>query len=106
MDRADIERAVKLLAKAASTDSDAEAIALSEHSYRLLARVITSYDVDNRHDARFGAPGRERRLLKDRRAPRLAQVGCAPRAAYAGALYSEAATITSEPRRAQVNLHL
>jgi len=61
--------AVKLMAKAQSTDSDAEAIALVEKSYQLLAGIIAAVD----GEARPVTPSprrRERRYLRDRRADR------------------------------------
>jgi len=45
LDRSGIRRAAKLLAKAASTDSDDEAIALTLRSYSLLADAINAYDL-------------------------------------------------------------
>jgi hypothetical protein len=69
MDRRNMELAAQLLAKAQRTDFDAEAIALVEKSYSLLAKVITAFDdeVDPTH---AGPRKRERRLLRDRRATR------------------------------------
>jgi hypothetical protein len=69
MDRKNMELASQLLAKAQRTDFDAEAIALVEKSYALLAKVITAFDdaVDPSHS---GPRRRERRLLRDRRATR------------------------------------
>jgi hypothetical protein len=66
-DRTGIEQAMKLLAKATSTDSDPEAIALVEHVYRLLAKLITEDDL-SRGETTFGLSRRERRLISDRRA--------------------------------------
>jgi len=51
MDLCRVERAAKLLAKARSTDSQDEAIALVEQSCRLLATVITAAS------GTHGAPG-------------------------------------------------
>ncbi|MGD0874807.1 MAG: hypothetical protein ABSA14_07390 [Acidimicrobiales bacterium] len=62
LDRSGIRRAAKLLAKAASTDSDDEAIALTLRSYSLLADAINAYDL-----ACAGTRRHERRLLRDRR---------------------------------------
>ncbi|HUY22927.1 MAG TPA: hypothetical protein VMV22_11395 [Acidimicrobiales bacterium] len=63
MGQPDVQTAAKLLAKAQSTTSPPEAIALVERSYGLLARVITAYDQAND----CGPRRRERRLLPDRR---------------------------------------
>jgi hypothetical protein len=64
-----MELASQLLAKAQRTDFDAEAIALVEKSYALLAKVITAFDDEAAQTA--AAPRRrERRLLRDRRATR------------------------------------
>jgi hypothetical protein len=68
MDRRNMELAAQLLAKAQRTDFDAEAIALVEKSYSLLAKVITAFDDDV--PAHAGPRKRERRLLRDRRATR------------------------------------
>jgi hypothetical protein len=69
IDRSKIETAARLLAKAESTDSDHEAIALAERSYSLLAEAINAYDML----VGEGSPGvrrRERRRLWDRRSAR------------------------------------
>jgi hypothetical protein len=44
VDKSEVEMAAKLLAKAASTEYDAEAIALVERSYGALAKTLTDYD--------------------------------------------------------------
>jgi hypothetical protein len=66
MSRELVQTAAKLLAKAQSTTSEYEAIALVERSYGLLAQVINEFDME--HD---GSPGggrrRERRRLHERR---------------------------------------
>lgn len=66
MSRELVQTAAKLLAKAQSTTSEYEAIALVERSYGLLAQVINEFDL--KHD---GSPGggrrRERRRLHERR---------------------------------------
>ena len=66
MSRELVQTAAKLLAKAQSTTSEYEAIALVERSYGLLAQVINEFDLE--HD---GSPGagrrRERRRLHERR---------------------------------------
>jgi hypothetical protein len=107
MDRTGIEQAAKLLAKAASTDSDAESIALCERSYRLLAQAITAWDVENGQFT-FGPEhgGRERRLVPDRRAPRVVHPLPGPdRAHYAPSLYSQAAvTHPAEPPQFSLEL--
>ncbi len=66
MSREMVRTAAKLLAKAQSTTSDFEAIALVERSYGLLAEVITAYD--QTHDNGPAAlRRRERRRLRERR---------------------------------------
>ncbi len=66
MSRELVQTAAKLLAKAQSTTSDFEAIALVERSYGLLAQVITDYDLA--HDNGPAAlRRRERRRLRERR---------------------------------------
>ncbi|HVC69108.1 MAG TPA: DUF2786 domain-containing protein [Acidimicrobiales bacterium] len=65
MNQAKVETASKLLAKAESTTSDYEAVALVERAYSLLAQVITEFD-----ESVTGAAGvrrRERRRLQERR---------------------------------------
>jgi hypothetical protein len=66
LDRSGITTAIRLLAKAESTDSDDEAIALALRCYCLLAQVINIYDLTG-GGAPKGARRRERRLLSDRR---------------------------------------
>jgi hypothetical protein len=69
MDRGQLRVASGLLAKAQSTDSDAEAAALAEKTYALLAKFLNTYDNDQLRAT--GRPRRrERRLLRDRRADR------------------------------------
>jgi hypothetical protein len=71
MDRGELRVAAGLLAKAQSTDSDAEAAALAEKTYVLLAKFLNAYDDDQQRAT--GRPRRrERRLLRDRRADRQA----------------------------------
>ncbi len=65
MSREMVQTAAKLLAKAQSTTSDYEAIALVERSYGLLAQVINAYDLEN--DNADGWRRRERRRLRERR---------------------------------------
>ena len=67
LDRSEIRTATRLLAKAESTDSDDEAIALALRSYSLLAEVINAYDLAH-EDLPKGARRRERRHIPDRRA--------------------------------------
>jgi hypothetical protein len=66
MDRDNLRLAAKLLAKAQNTNFDAEAAALAERAYRLLAELLNAYE------AEAGSTGvarrRERRHLRDRRA--------------------------------------
>jgi hypothetical protein len=65
MDQVTLGLANKLLNKAQSTSFDAEAAALAERAYRLLANAL------NDHDSRTSSDGlprkRERRHLRDRR---------------------------------------
>jgi hypothetical protein len=65
MSRELVQTAAKLLAKAQSTESDFEAIALVERSYSLLAQAINIYDLEN--DSGAGWRRRERRRLRERR---------------------------------------
>jgi hypothetical protein len=90
MDRKNMELAANLLAKAMRTDFDAEAIALLEKSYSLLAKVITAYDesVGPATPATRGTRRRERRLLRERRATRrLGPFGTADRKADPAGAY-------------------
>lgn len=57
--------ATKLLAKAQATSFDAEAAALAERAYRLLAKELNAYD--DRVSADGKPRRRERRHLHDRR---------------------------------------
>jgi hypothetical protein len=66
MDRSGIRTAIRLLAKAESTDSDQESVALALRSYSLLADFINAYDLANAEPTK-GARRRERRRLWDRR---------------------------------------
>jgi hypothetical protein len=78
MDRGQLRVASGLLAKAQSTDSDAEAAALAEKTYALLAKFLNTYDNDQLRTT--GRPRRrERRLLRDRRADRRGEQGGEPR---------------------------
>ena len=62
LDRSKIDQVAKMMTKARSTEYDAEAVALVERAYSLLARLLSEYDQAS------GAPGRrERRLIRDRR---------------------------------------
>ena len=69
MDRSGIRMATRLLAKAESTDSDHEAIALAIRSYSLLADAINAYALAL-GELPTGARRRERRRLWDRRSAR------------------------------------
>jgi hypothetical protein len=65
MDQGTLGLATKLLAKAQATSFDAEAAALAERAYRLLANELNAYDDQVSAD---GKPRRrERRHLHDRR---------------------------------------
>jgi hypothetical protein len=66
MDRSKLDTATQLLAKAESTTAPAEAIALVERSYRLLADLINAYAAET-GETDFGPRRRERRWLRDRR---------------------------------------
>lgn len=61
-DRRDVGRAAKLLAKAESTDSPEEAVALALRAYSLVADWLNA-----REPCNGGSRRRERRLLRDRR---------------------------------------
>jgi Protein of unknown function (DUF2786) len=61
-----VQTAAKLLAKAQSTSSDHEAIALVERSYELLAKAINAYEVEYANSSVM-ARRRERRRLHERR---------------------------------------
>ena len=61
-DRRDVGRAAKLLAKAESTDSPEEAVALALRAYSLVADWLNT-----REPSGAGARRWERRLLRDRR---------------------------------------
>lgn len=66
MDRSNLQLAAKLLAKAQVTNFDAEAAALAEKAYRLLAQLLNDYEGEA--GSTGGARRRERRHLRDRRA--------------------------------------
>ncbi len=68
MDRSKLRLAAKLLAKAEGTAFDAEAAALAEKAYVLLAELLNALD----ESGPYAGVGRrrERRLLQDRRAAR------------------------------------
>jgi hypothetical protein len=63
----EVRTVVQLLAKAESTDIDAEAMAFVERSYRLLAQILTAHDSEHGRNP-SGPRRRERRLLTERRA--------------------------------------
>jgi hypothetical protein len=68
-DRTKLDTASRLLAKAESTPSNEEAVALAQKSYRLLAEIINLYE-ESSGGLRVGLRRRERRLLNDRRRAR------------------------------------
>ena len=68
MDRSNLRLAAKLLAKAQDTNFDAEAAALAERAYRLLAEHLNAYESEA--ESAGATRRRERRHLRDRRAPR------------------------------------
>ncbi len=76
MDRSNLELAAKLLAKAQDTTFDAEAAALTEKAYRLLADVLNAYE--NELESTGAPRRRERRYLRDRRAQRRASRSPSP----------------------------
>jgi hypothetical protein len=92
MDQGTLGLATKLLAKAQATSFDAEAAALAERAYRLLADELNAYD--DRVSADGKPRRRERRHLHDRRS-----TAGAPRpsasASAAGAASASASTLTS-----------
>jgi hypothetical protein len=67
MDRQNMDRAAQLLAKAQSTDYEAEAVALMEKCYVLLAGVIAQFEDESERSSERPRK-RERRHLRDRRA--------------------------------------
>ena len=70
MAKADIRTAAKLLAKAESTPYEAEAIALVERCYSVLAQIMAAYD--EAHPTGAAPRRRERRRILDRRRDRRA----------------------------------
>lgn len=89
MDRTNLDRAGKLLAKAQGTEFEDEAAALVEKAYVLLAEFLNGLE----DPQGLGTPGgvarrRERRLLRDRRTARrlfgrrTAAAGGNPEASY------------------------
>jgi hypothetical protein len=68
MDRSNLARAAKLLAKAHDTTFEAEAVALAEKAYVLVAQFLNGVEEDE--SRRGGGRRRERRLLPDRRTAR------------------------------------
>jgi len=66
MNQPKVQTASKLLAKAQSTTSDHEAVALVERAYSLLAQVMTEYDQALAQGG-AGSRRRERRRLQERR---------------------------------------
>jgi hypothetical protein len=70
MSRELVQTAAKLLAKAQSTTSDYEAIALVERSYGLLAQVINEFDLEYDGSPGGGRRRERRRLYERRRRPR------------------------------------
>lgn len=71
MDRSNLRLAAKLLAKAERTEFEAEAAALAEKAYVLLAEYLNGFEGREGLDP-IGSAGRrrERRLLRDRRTTR------------------------------------
>jgi hypothetical protein len=92
MDQGTLGLATKLLAKAQATSFDAEAAALTERAYRLLAGALNAYEDQMSAD---GKPRRrERRHLHDRRSsagaprPSASAAGAGPASASACATSS------------------
>ena len=71
MDRAELGKAAKLLAKAEVTTFEFEATALAERAYRMVADVLNA--VEEEQQARGIMPRRDRRRLHDRRTGRRAE---------------------------------
>ena len=96
MDQGTLGLATKLLAKAQATPFDAEAAALAERAYRLLANQLNAYD--DQVDADGKPRRRERRHLHDRRSnagaprPGAAAPGAGPASASARPTNSPSAT--------------
>jgi hypothetical protein len=99
-----MERAASLLAKAQSTSFDAEAIALVEKSYSLLASIITTFDETSDPTAP-GVRRRERRLLRDRRATRRFGIFATPgRGADPASTYGQLAKDPPSPTESHIDL--
>jgi hypothetical protein len=94
MDRPTIQKVAKLLAKAESTDSEPEAIALVEKCYGILAQLLTEHDAASRVESPAGPRRRERRRLFDRRGSRLAEATWTSEPSAAAARYRRS---TDEP---------
>jgi hypothetical protein len=104
LDRRSMERAANLLAKAQSTSFDAEAIALVEKSYSLLASIITTFDETSDPNTP-GVRRRERRLLRDRRATRRFGLFSAPgRGADPATTYGQLAKDPPLPHETHIDL--
>jgi hypothetical protein len=110
-DRTRLDRASRLLAKAESTHSCEEAMALAQKSYRLLAEMINLYE-ESFGATRVGLRRRERRLLIDRRRaqPAPEPTGSPPRAAIRNRdvqRYQDLAAVDSpRARTALLDLHI
>ncbi len=83
MDRAPIQTALKLLAKAESTNHEPEAIALLEKCYRMIAQIINEYD-EALGAANQANTRRERRFLFDRRRSRVPETAKPGESQYSG----------------------
>jgi hypothetical protein len=68
MDRAELGKAAKLLAKAEVTTFEFEATALAERAYRMVADVLNA--AEEEQERRGIVPRRDRRRLHDRRTGR------------------------------------
>ncbi len=103
MDQVALGLANKLLNKAQSTSFDAEAAALTERAYRLLANALNDHDSQTPSD---GLPRkRERRHLRDRRSSSPAECAEAySRAPKQAATYRRSQWIDLPGRRGQIDL--
>ena len=115
MDQGTLGLATKLLAKAQATSFDAEAAALTERAYRLLAHELNAYDDGVSAD---GKPRRrERRHLHDRRsnaeapspgasAPGAGATSTSPSRAHSPSLAGRRAEWFAAPGRSLVDLRV
>jgi hypothetical protein len=102
MDRSNLGLAAKLLAKAQDTTFEAEAAALAEKAYVLLAEFLNGLEAGTPHT---GGRKRERRLWHDRRATRwmFGRRSSAPRA-NPGATYRAGGPKAGGPGSGDIDL--